>query len=111
MGLHLPPSIASCLTLAFIAFLFRRDIREKPDVSGALWLPLLWLILGCSRSVSEWLNIFGIPVSGGVSVEEGSPLDATFYFFLIAAGLCVLINRQARFSEVVLNNRWLLVFL
>ena len=29
--MHLPPSIASCLTVAFIVFLFRRDIREKPE--------------------------------------------------------------------------------
>jgi len=111
MGLHLPPSIASCLTLAFIAFLFRRDIREKPDVSGALWLPLLWLILGCSRSVSAWLNIFGLPVSGGASVEEGSPLDAWFFICLIAVGACVLAKRQVRLSEVVSNNGWLIVFL
>jgi len=111
MGLHLSPSIASCLTVAFIVWLFRRDIREKPDVSGALWLPLLWLILGCSRSVCAWLNIFGLPVSGGVSVEEGSPLDACFYFMLIIAGFGVLAKRQVRLSEVVSNNGWLIAFL
>ena len=111
MGLHLSPGIASGLTVALIIFLFRRDIRQKPDVSGALWLPLLWLILGCSRSVSAWLNIFGLPVSGGASVEEGSPLDAWFYFALIIAGFFVLANRQVRISEVVSNNGWLIVFL
>src|SRR5438552_16825290 len=103
MHLHLSPSIACCLTLGFIIFLFRRDIREKPDVSGALWLPVLWLILGCSRSVSEWLNIFGLPVSGAASVEEGSPLDAWFYFALIIAGSCVLIKRYVRLSEIISN--------
>src|SRR5436189_4211739 len=100
----MPPPVATVLTLAFIIFLFRRDIREKPDVSGALWLPLLWLILGCSRSVSAWLNIFGLPVSGGASVEEGSPLDAWFFICLIAVGACVLAKRQVRLSEVVSNN-------
>src|SRR6266498_2886802 len=78
MGIHLqlPPSVASCLTIAFIVFLFRRDIRERPNVTGALWLPLIWLVIGCSRGLSLWLNIFGIQVSGAASVEEGSPLDA-----------------------------------
>src|SRR5437867_477726 len=109
--MHLPPSIASCLTLAFIIFLFRRDIRERPDVSSALWLPLLWLILGCSRSVSEWLNIFGLPVRGAASVEEGSPLDASFSFALIIAGFCVLMKRQVRLSEIISNNGWLIAFL
>jgi O-antigen ligase len=111
MGLHLSPSIASCLTVALLIWLFRRDIRQKPDISGALWLPLLWLILGCSRPVSEWLNIFGLPVSGGASVEEGSPLDAWFYFAMIIAGLCVLAKRQVRLAKVVSNNGWLIAFL
>jgi exopolysaccharide production protein ExoQ len=111
MGIHLPPAVASCLTIVFIIFLFRRDIREKPDVTGALWLPLLWLVLGCSRCLSAWLNIFGLPVGGPDSVEEGSPLDACFYFGMIAAGFCVLAKRQVRLSEVVQNNGWLIVFL
>jgi O-antigen ligase len=109
--MHLSPTIASCLTVAFIIFLFRRDIREKSGMSGALWLPVLWLVLGCSRSVSEWLNIFGLPLSGGASVEEGSPLDASFYFLITAAGFCVLAKRQVRLSEIVSNNGWLIVFL
>ena len=110
-GLGLSPSLSLCLTLALIIWLFRRDIREKADVSNALWLPLLWLVIGCSRPVSEWLNIFGLPVSGGTSVEEGSPLDASFCFALIIAGSCVLIKRQVRLSEIISNNGWLILFL
>jgi O-antigen ligase len=113
MGLHLqlPPSVASCLTVAFIIFLFRRDIRERPDVNGALWLPLIWVVITCSRGLSLWLNIFGLPVSGATSVEEGSPLDAWFFFILIAAGLYVLNKRSVSLSEIVGNNQWLTIFL
>ena len=109
-GLHLPPPLALFLTVAFIVFLFRRDIREKPDVSSALWLPLLWLVLICSRSFTQWLNIFGLPVSGGASVEEGSPLDACFYLVLATAGFCILCKRQVHLSEIVRNNGWLIAF-
>ena len=109
--MHTPPIVAAFLTIALIGFLFRRDIRERPDISGALWLPLLWLVLACSRPVSAWLNIFGLSVSGAVSVEEGSPLDAWFFFCLIAAGSWVLVKRQVRLSEVIQNNGWLIIFL
>ncbi len=109
-GLNLPPRLYLFLTVALIIFLFRRDIREKPDVSGALWLPVLWMVLTCSRSLSEWLNIFGFHVSGAASVEEGSPLDACFYLALAIAGFCVLINRQVLLSEIVLHNGWLIAF-
>jgi exopolysaccharide production protein ExoQ len=110
IGLHLPPTLALFLAVAFIVFLFRRDIREKPDVSGALWLPLLWLVSSCSRPFSGWLNIFGLPVSGPASPDEGSPLDALFIFALIIAGFCVLMKRQVRLSEFVSNNGWIIAF-
>ena len=108
-GLHLPPFVALFLTVAFMFFLFRRDIREQPNVSGALWLPLLWLVLACSRSLSGWLNIFGLPV-GGPSADEGSPLEACFYLALATAGFCVLSKRQVQLSEIVRNNGWLIAF-
>jgi O-antigen ligase len=110
LGLSLPRSLALFLTLAFIVFLFRRDIREKPNVSGALWLPVVWLLIGMSRPFTEWLNIFGLHVSGAASVEEGSPLDAFFYFALAITGFCILIKRQIHLSEIVLNNGWLIAF-
>jgi exopolysaccharide production protein ExoQ len=111
VGLHLPPQLALFLTLAFIVFLFRRDIRERPNISGALWLPLIWLVLTCSRPLTQWLLIFGLPVSGGASNEEGSPVDACFFYALATAGLFVLIKRQVSLSEVLQRNGWLVAFI
>jgi len=108
--MHLPPIIASCLTVAFIVFLYRRDIRERPNVTGALWIPLIWFLIITTRAVSEWLNLFGFHL-GAVSLEEGSPLDACVYFVLIAGGLYVLHQRQTSLSEIVRNNQWLTIFL
>jgi O-antigen ligase len=110
-GLHLSQRLALFLTLAFIVFLFRRDIRERPNVSGALWLPLIWLVFTCSRSFSEWLYIFGLPASGGASNEEGSPVDACFQYAMATAGLFVLIKRQVSLSEVLRRNGWLVAFI
>jgi len=105
-----PPTIALFLTIAFIVFLFRRDIRAKPNVSGALWLPLVWVLLMGSRSLVQWLYILHVPIPLG-SPEEGNPIDALVYFALIFAGLCVLNKRQVELSEVIRNNGWLMAFL
>src|SRR6516225_509363 len=103
MGLHLPPILASFVTIAFMVFLFRRDIREKQNVTGALWLPLIWLTLACSRPFSWWLNFFGLPVSGAVSTDDGSPVDAWFFLVMIVVGFCVLAGRQVHLSKVIAN--------
>jgi exopolysaccharide production protein ExoQ len=93
----------------FVAFLFRRDFREKPNVTSALWLPFIWMVLIGSRSPTMWLNAFGLASLG--SVDEGNPLDALIYFSLILAGICVLNQRQVSLSEVFRNNGWLMVFI
>jgi exopolysaccharide production protein ExoQ len=91
--------------------LFRRDTREQPNRTGALWLPAIWLVFISSRPVSEWLHIFGLPVSVPQSVEEGSPLDASFFLALTIAGICVLLKRQVNLAEIFRNNGWLIAFL
>jgi len=108
--MHLSPPIAALLTVGFIVFLFRRDFREKHDATGALWIPLIWFLIICSRQPSEWLNTFGFQ-AGGTSVEEGSPFDACVYFTLIAAGLYVLSKRHVQFSVIIRQNQWLTIFL
>ena len=108
MGLHLPPVVALWLTFAFIYFLFRRERRERSGVSGALWIPLIWVLITGSRLVSQWLALG----SGGIGPpEEGSPIDAAAFAVLIGGGLYVLNRRQVNLSDFAKNNRWLIVFL
>jgi len=105
----MPPPVATLLTLGFIVLLFRRDIRERPNVTGALWIPLIWMLIICSRQPSGWLDTFGLH-SGAVTLEEGSPLDACIYFALIAAGGYVLTKRHTQLSKIIRNNQWLTIF-
>ena len=105
----MPPLVATFLTLGFIVFLFRRDIRQRPDINNALWLPLVWMVIICSRQPSEWLNVFGLHL-GAASLDEGSPVDACVYFVLIAAGAYVLRKRRVQLSEIIRNNQWLTIF-
>jgi len=106
----MPPILALFLTIGFIVFLFRRDFRERPNVTSALWIPTLWFLMIGSRTVSQWFNLFGLPV-GSNSAEEGSPADATAYFVLIVTGFHVLKKRRVDLAEIMRNNKWLTVFL
>ena len=103
--------LALFLTIAFIVVLFARDSREKSNVTGALWLPFLWIVVSPgSRFLSQWLTIFGFPM-GGITVEDGSPVDAIFYLCVIVTGIFVLHQRRVSCFKFIRNNRWLTLFL
>jgi len=112
----MPPPLAAFLTIGFICYLFRRDFRERPAVTAAIWLPTIWLFLSCSRPSSQWLAMAGIhfgdvPSGGAAEVmEEGSPIDRLVYFALIAAGIYVLHKRHIDVGKVVRENGWLAAF-
>jgi exopolysaccharide production protein ExoQ len=104
-----PPPVALLLTVGFVCFLFRRDFRQRPNVTSALWLPFLWMFLMASKPPLQWLTIAGIPVSGN-SWEEGNPIDAFIFLMLTLAGISVLLRRNVNLGEVVRDNTWLSVF-
>jgi O-antigen ligase len=103
----MPPNLALLLTVGFIGFLFWRESRQKIRTSRALWIPLAWLLITGSRFPSQWLTLD----RGIWPTDEGSPIDAIFFFSLIVAGLCVLSHRRVSLGEFARNNGWLTVFL
>ena len=106
----MPPPLAAFLTIGFIYFLYRRDIRSKPNVTKAIWVPFIWIFLCCSRGVSEWIyTLTGVAVGG--TLEEGSPIDRAAWIALIAAGIYILRKRHVQVATLVRNNRWLAAFL
>ena len=106
----MPSIVATVICLAGIAWLFRRDFREKPNVTAALWLPFFWIFFSGTRFFSQWLGLFGLNV-GGASVAEGSPVDAVIFLGLIATGLYVLNQRRVSLAEFMRNNQWVTIYL
>ena len=106
----LPPRIGLLGAVIFVWYLFRRDIRQRPNITGAVWLPVIWVVLMGSRSVTQWLSVLHFPIALGSS-DEGNPLDALVYLSLIVLGLNVLNKRQVSLSKVVHNNGWIVAFL
>ena len=81
----MPSSLAFVLTICFVVFLFARERRQHAELSGALWLPLLWMLVVGTRFVSEWFNI-GAPASTA-ALEDGSPIDRVVFLGLIVGGV------------------------
>ena len=80
-----------------IVGLFALERDKEARTSKALWIPVAWLFINCSRPASLWLEAFGLR---GFSVArtaqvyvEGSPVDAAVFSFLLIAGFIVLAHR------------------
>src|ERR1700677_2240092 len=85
------PSIASLICACGIAGLFYLNRDGSVRTSKALWLPVVYLWIIGSRSVSTWL---GVAPANGTNVQlEGSPLDAAFFGVLLGAAIIVLFFR------------------
>src|SRR5262245_42679546 len=52
----MPPQLALLLTVLFIGCLLLRDSKEEPRVSGAIWIPIFYLMIIGSPQVAQWLD-------------------------------------------------------
>jgi exopolysaccharide production protein ExoQ len=97
------PSLASLVYACGIAGLFYLDRDKSIRTSKALWLPVVYLWIVGSRSISAWLGIS--PPAGSDIQLEGSPVDRAFFAVLLIAALCVLVHRGRR-TLTFLNANW-----
>jgi len=102
------PSVATVVFILGIAGLFWLDRRRKEAVSWKLWLPIAWLLIAGSRSVSMWLNM--APTRSPEQYLEGSPLDRAVYSVLLAAGIAVLFFRRKAVARILRKNWPILLF-
>ena len=89
----MPPQIATVLFAAGIAGLFWLDRDGSVRVSKALWLPVIWLSINGSRSVSAWLGMGAQREIPG-QLPESSLLDQLVAGTLMLLGVIVLIRRR-----------------
>lgn len=98
--------IATFVFVLGICGLFWLDRDRSIRTSKALWVPVVWLLIAGSRSVSTWLNI--APPKLPEQYVEGSPFDRAVYTILLVVSLFILYRRH---KEVVrfLRVNWPLV--
>jgi exopolysaccharide production protein ExoQ len=109
----MPPPIAALVFVVGIVGLFVLDRDRDAHTSGALWLPVIWLMLNGSMGVSQWLGEFGFGSATPFTPEqylEGSPLDRNVYMALTALAVLVLIHRRRQVGSLLRANGPILLF-
>jgi exopolysaccharide production protein ExoQ len=103
----MPPQIATVLFAVGIAGLFWLDRDDSARTSKALWLPIIWLSISGSRSVSGWLGM-GVPQEIPGQLPASSLLDQLVAATLVLLGAIVLI-RRGRDVKSLLKANWPIV--
>ncbi len=104
----LTPPIATLIYVCGIVGLFYLNRDKSVHTSKALWLPVIYIWIEGSRSISLWLGISAVNAGDVQSQIEGSPLDTVIFAILLLIGLCVLANRKKHVLRLLAVN-WAIV--
>src|SRR5579859_6136761 len=104
----MPPGIATVAFTLCMVGLFWLDGDRKARTSAALWLPVMWMLIACSRPVGLWLGM-GTPMDTANQVMDGSPPDRLVYGSLMVIGIGVLFTRR-KFGAILRANGPILFF-
>jgi O-antigen ligase len=94
------PSVALIICTAFVLFLLILERKETPEVSLALWLPTIWMLVIASKPLGIWFHS-----AGGADIESGSLLDQIFLLSIFLIGIIILFKRTFSWFEAIKNNR------
>jgi O-antigen ligase len=97
--------IALIFCTGFVIYLLHLDRKQAPEVSRALWIPTLWMLYASSRSLNAWF------AAVDATAESGSPVDQIFLIGLMILALLTLIRRGLSWSDVIVENPWMLLLL
>src|SRR6266436_651040 len=98
---------ALCVVLILALVLLNKDRNAR--TSWALWLPVIWLLIGGSRNVSDWLQL-SPATDYGVQYLDGSPMDRNVLALLITSGVVALARKASRVNSILRANPAVLLF-
>ncbi len=109
----MPASVATLLFMLGILGLFGLNRNAKARTSPALWIPVIWLAIAGSRTVSQWYTAMNSGITVHYSAEQlldGNPFDRAFLLVLLVMGVVVLIRRGRKVWTLLWSNAPLVVF-
>ena len=102
----MPPELALLLCSGFVLGLLRLDRKGGSEVSSAMWIPTLWMLLIASKPLGVWFGSIS-----DAADSEGSPLDRSVLIGLLCMGLILLARRRFDWARVMREHVWLLLLL
>ena len=94
----MPPQLALIICSIFVLLLLRLENKQAPEISFALWIPTLWMLMITSKPLGIW---FG---SVGAGMEEGSAIDRVVLSTLLCLGFIILAGRKFNLSSIIKKN-------
>jgi len=105
------PAIATVCCVFMVLGLFWLDRDKEGRTSVALWIPVVWLWLACSRMISGWLITEPDVGKSADQVVDGTPVDRLVLSGLLAVGLVILFSRRKQAAKLLRANTCIIVFL
>jgi exopolysaccharide production protein ExoQ len=105
------PKIALILSLAFSTYLIVRDCRRRRDVSIAIWIPTIFVMILSSRPASLWLS--GRAARLGIenaNDQATSMIDQLFYLISLGSSFVIASARGMKWGKLFSSNRAILLF-
>jgi exopolysaccharide production protein ExoQ len=97
------------LWLGLLVMLFLFDPAKDRKVSGALWVPVIWMFIAGSRNPSQWIG--GQVGMAAQAFEQGNPIDRSVSTALLLLAIGILISRSFNWGNFFARNAALTAFL
>lgn len=99
--------LIACIVIILVLLLL--DARRTPEVSAAVWIAVLWVVILASRPVAQWFD----PSAGtfGEDPTGGSSLDRNLLLVLMFMAYCALVARKFAWGPWIAANSWLFALL
>ena len=85
--------------------MLRLEAKQSPDVSGAIWIPTIWMLSAASKPLAVWFRV------SSEDPESGSALDRIFLILLIIIAVWILLGRKFDWSSAIKDNAWLMILI
>src|SRR6476660_4629913 len=105
------PKIALILSLLFSTYLIVRDCRRRRDVSIAIWIPTIFVMILASRPASLWLS--GRAARLGIenaNDQATSMVDQLFYLLSLGSSFVIASVRGMKLGKLFSANRAIMLF-